>query len=217
MTYEIMKPEDVGISRSNLVLGKHSGRHAIMDRLKELGFELTQEEMDRFFKYFKDLADRKKQVYDEDLIALIGESMYREDVKRRYKVTNIQISTGMSSPPIALVTLRDHFNNNEETFEVAHGNGGVDAGISAVKKLTGTAAALTAFNLVAITGGSDALSEVSATVVEEFRGKHLRVYGTGVSIDISIAGILSFVDGLNILEYMKRVDDMRNDVHNVTL
>ena len=74
MTYEIMKPEDVGINRSSLVLGKHSGRHAVLNRLNELGFELSSEEIDRFFKYFKALADKKKQVFDEDLIALIGES-----------------------------------------------------------------------------------------------------------------------------------------------
>ncbi len=217
MTYEIMKPEDVGISKSNFVLGKHSGRHAILDRLKELGFELGHDEIDRFFKYFKDLADRKKQIFDEDLVALIGESMYRDDVKRRYKVVNVQISTGMSSPPIALVTLRDHFNNNEETFEVAHGNGGVDAGITAVKKITGTHASLKAFNLVAITGGSDALSEVSSTVAEDFGGRELKVFGTGVSIDISIAGILSFVDGLNKLEHLKKIEQLRSDVHNVSL
>ena len=200
-----------------MLFRSHSGRHAILDRLKELGFELGHDEIDRFFKYFKDLADRKKQIFDEDLVALIGESMYRDDVKRRYKVVNVQISTGMSSPPIALVTLRDHFNNNEETFEVAHGNGGVDAGITAVKKITGTHASLKAFNLVAITGGSDALSEVSSTVAEDFGGRELKVFGTGVSIDISIAGILSFVDGLNKLEHLKKIEQLRSDVHNVSL
>ncbi len=217
MTYEIMKPEDVGISKSRLVLGKHSGRHAVMDRLKELGFDLKQEELDRFFNYFKSLADKKKQIFDEDLVALIGEAMFREEQKRRYKVTNIQISTGMYSPPMALVTLKDHVEGIEEIFEVAHGNGGVDAGISAVKKITGTNATLKSFNLVAITGGSDALSEVSATVIEEFEGRELKVFGTGMSIDISIAGILSFVDGLNKLEYMKKAGQMQSGIHNISL
>jgi 2-isopropylmalate synthase len=205
MTYEIMKPEDVGISKSKLVLGKHSGRHAVVDRLKDLGFKMKKDELDRFFKYFKDLADRKKQVFDEDLVALLGEAMFREENKRRYKVENVQISTGMFSPPMAMVTVKDHYNDNRETFEVEHGNGGVDAGIKAVKKITGSKSVITAFTLAAITGGSDALCEVSVTVTEKVRGKEVRVIGTGISIDISIAGIFSYVDALNRLEYMKKV------------
>jgi 2-isopropylmalate synthase len=217
VTYEIMKPEDVGIAKSKLVLGKHSGRHAVLDRLKALGFVMEQEELDRFFKYFKDLADKKKEIHDEDLIALVGESMYKSDNERRYKVENVQISTGMHSPPMAMVTLKDHYCNDEELFEVAHGNGGVDAGINAVKKISGTKANLKAFNLVAITGGSDALSEVHSTVVEEIEGRELKVFGVGVSIDISVAGIISFVDALNKIEHMKRIGRMREDVMNVSL
>lgn len=209
MTYEIMRPEDVGIQKSKLVLGKHSGRHAVTDRLKELGFELKPDELDRFFKYFKALADKKKEIYDEDLIAIIGGSIFREEEKRRYRVTNVQISTGMFSAPMTLVALKDHLSNNEEVFDVAHGNGGVDAGINAVKKITGTSAYIKSFNLVAITGGSDALSEVSVTVVEEVAGNEIKVFGTGKSIDISIAGILSFVDALNRLEYIKRAGELR--------
>lgn len=217
MTYEIMKPEDVGIGTSTLVLGKHSGRHAVEERLKGLGYTVTSEEMDRFFKYFKDLADRKKEVYDEDLVVLIGESLFREEAKRRYKVENVQISTGMYSPPMALVTLKDHNSGEESSFEVAHGNGGVDAGINAVKKITGTKARLKAFNLVAITGGSDALSEVHSVVVEENDGKERKVFGTGVSIDISIAGIFSFVDALNKLEYMKRAGELNGHANKGAL
>lgn len=216
-TYEIMKPEDVGITKSKLVLGKHSGRHAVIDRLKTLGFHLSDDELDRFFKNFKDLADRKKQVFDEDLIALIGESMYKEEQKRRYKVTNIQISTGMFSPPMTLVTILDHEKDKEEIFEVAHGNGGVDAGVNAIKKITGTSAYIKSFNLVAITGGSDALSEVSVTVVEDFSGEELKVFGTGVNLDISVAGILSFVDAINKLEYRKKLGVMRDKVNNLSL
>ena len=218
VTYEIMRPEDVGITRSTLVLGKHSGRHAVIDRLKELGFALKQEEVDRFFKYFKDLADRKKEVYDEDLVALIGEAMFKGENERRYKVENVQISTGMHSPPMAMVTLKDHTKGSDEIFEVAHGNGGVDAGIAAIKKITGTGAYLKAFNLVAITGGSDALSEVHSVVVEDHEGRELKVFGTGVSIDISVAGIFSFVDALNKLEYMKKVGSVtKKDIMDVSL
>jgi len=208
MTYEIMKPEDIGITKSTLVLGKHSGRHAVMERLKSLGFELASDEMDRFFKYFKDLADRKKEIFDEDMVALVSEAMFRDEEKRRYKVENVQISTGMHSPPMAMVTLKDHYNNNTSIFEVAHGNGGVDAGIKAVKKITGTRAELMSFNLVAITGGSDALSQVSAVIVEKYDGRELKVFGVGHSIDISVAGIFSFVDGLNKLEYMKMAGEL---------
>ncbi len=216
MTYEIMKPEDIGISRSTLVLGKHSGRHAVTERLKLLGFDLSSDEMDRFFKYFKDLADRKKEIFDEDLVTLVSEAMYRDEEKRRYKVENVQISTGMHSPPMAMVTLKDHYSNSTVNFEVAHGNGGVDAGIKAVKKITGTRAELKSFNLVAITGGSDALSEVSAVIAEEHNGRELKVFGVGHSIDISVAGIFSFVDGLNKLEYMKMAGETHRNMKKVS-
>ncbi len=207
MTYEIMRPEDVGISKSMLVLGKHSGRHAVIDRLKTLGYELSGDELEMFFKYFKALADVKKEIRDEDLEVLIGEAVYKD--KGRYKVTNVQISTGMYSPPMALITVKDRENNGTETFEVAHGNGGVDAGVSAVKKITGTSATIESFNLVAITGGSDALCEVTVTAVEEYKGKMIKVFGNGVNIDISVAGILSFVDALNKLEYRKKINGNR--------
>ena len=137
MTYEIMNPDDVGITKSTLVLGKHSGRHAVIDRLKYLGYDLNEEELERFFKYFKALADAKKQVFDDDLEALIGEAIYKE--KGRFKVVNVQISTGMYSPPMTIVTIRDREKEGAETFDVANGNGGVDAGINAVK-ITGTGA-----------------------------------------------------------------------------
>lgn len=205
MTYEIMKPEDVGITKSTLVLGKHSGRHAVMDRLASLGFNLEKDETDRFFRLFKAVADSKKEVFDEDLMALVGESLFREEQERRYKVENVQISTGMFSPPMAMVTLKDHKSGNREVFEVAHGNGGVDAGVTAVKKITGTSAAITSFKLVAITGGSDAIAEVHVTVVETHDGKQLKAFGKAANIDVSIAGIHSFVDALNKLEYMKEV------------
>ena len=148
------------------------------------------------------LADKKKQIFDEDLEVLVGEAVYK--MKGRYKVTNVQISTGMYSPPMTLVTIKDRYNDGVETFDVAHGNGGVDAGINAVKKITGTSAKIESFNLVAITGGSDALCEVTVTVVEEINGRQLKVFGNGVNIDISVAGILSFVDALNKLEYIKQ-------------
>jgi len=214
MTYEIMKPEDVGITRSKLVLGKHSGRHAVIARLNELGFELKQEELDRFIRYFKALADRKKEIFDEDLVALIGEALYREEQKRRYRVTNIQISTGMFSPPMAMVTLKDHLTDSVEVFEVAHGNGGGDAGIKAVKKITGSNASIKSFNLVAITGGSDALAEVHVTVVDEFKDREIKVFGNGVSIDVSVAGILSFVDALNKIEQMKKLGTLKQNLLN---
>ncbi len=204
MTYEIMKPEDVGIKKSTLVLGKHSGRHAVVDRLKSLGYEFNDEELDRFFKYFKALADVKKQIYDEDIEVLIGEAIYKE--QGRFKVTDIQISTGMHSPPMASITVKDRNSDGEVSFDVAHGNGGVDAGVNAVKQITGTTAKIESFNLVAITGGSDALCEVTVQVKEDFEGAEFRVFGHGVNIDISVAGILSFVDALNKLEYKKKLN-----------
>jgi len=204
MTYEIMKPEDIGIQKSKLVLGKHSGRHAVVTRLKELGYELAEDKVADFFEKFKSIADKKKEIFDEDLIAITGEVLHKKEHDWRYTVENVQISTGMYSPPMSMVTLKDSDKNNDEVFEVAHGNGGVDAGINAVKKITGTNAYLKAFNLVAITGGSDALCEVSSIVEEEYEGTTLKVFGNGMSIDISVAGVHSFVDALNKIEHMKK-------------
>ena len=163
---------------------------------------------------FKALADSKKEVFDEDLMVLVGESLFREEQERRYKVENVQISTGMFSPPMAMVTLKDHKSGNREVFEVAHGNGGVDAGVTAVKKITGTSAAITSFKLVAITGGSDAIAEVHVTVVETHEGKQLKAFGKAANIDVSIAGIHSFVDALNKLEYMKEVGQRGRELMN---
>ncbi len=203
MTYEIMRPEDVGITKSTLVLGKHSGRHAVMEKLSSLGFNLQGEELERFFRLFKALADSKKEVFDEDIMVLVGESLHREDAERRYRVENVQISTGMFSPPMAMVTIKDRLNGNREVFEVAHGNGGVDAGVLAVKKITGTTARIESFKLTAITGGSDAVAEVHVTVSDQHEGRDIRAYGSSANIDVSIAGIHSFVDALNKLEYIK--------------
>lgn len=201
-TYEIMKPEDVGIAKSTLVLGKHSGRHAVTDRLKTMGYELTETELKRFFECFKDLADRKKEIYDDDLEVLIWECIYKE--AGRYHVSNVQISTGMFTPPMTSVTIIDKENGKNEKFDVSHGNGGVDAGVNAVRKITGTAARIESFKLVAITGGSDALCEVTVSVKETFNGSDIIVFGNGINIDVSVAGILSFVDALNKIEYMKK-------------
>ncbi len=214
MTYEIMKPEDVGITKSSLVLGKHSGRHAVLDRLASLGYNLNTDETERFFRLFKALADSKKEIFDEDLTVLVGESLFKGEEHRRYKVENVQISTGMFSPPMALVTIKDHKKGNREAFEVSHGNGGVDAGVKAVKRITGTTAKITSFNLVAITGGSDAIAEVHCTVSEEHEGRELKAFGGAANIDVSIAGIHSFVDALNKLEYMKIAGQRRRDLMN---
>lgn len=210
MTYEIMNPEDVGISKSTLVLGKHSGRHAVQERLKILGYDLKDEEFERFFTLFKSIADVKKEVFDDDLEVLAGETLYKE--KGRFKVVNVQISTGMYSPPMTLVTITDNDRGEEQMFDVAHGNGGVDAGVNAVIKLTGTSARIETFNLVAITGGSDALCEVTVTVVDNYAGKQLKATGNGINIDISVAGILSFVDALNKLEYRKKKNGIKDRV-----
>ena len=115
---------------------------------------------------------------------------------------------------MAQVTIKDHQAGNREAFEVAHGNGGVDAGVTAVKRITGTTARIESFSLVAITGGSDAVAEVHCTVSEEYEGKKIKAFGSAANIDVSIAGIHSFVDALNKLEYMKKAGQHRVDLMN---
>jgi 2-isopropylmalate synthase len=194
-TYEIMRPETVGISQSTLVLGKHSGRHAFRDRIRTLGYELSEIHLNQAFQRFKELADKKKQVYDEDIEAIIADEILR--IPDTYKLVNLNVVSGSVTVPAATVQLEM---GGKIYQEAGFGDGPVDAAYKIISKITKTKSHLAKFAINAITGGTDAQGEVS--VILEEGG--IRVTGHGAHTDIIIAAAKAYINGLNKLEYQKR-------------
>lgn len=194
-TYEIMDPETVGIAKSSLVLGKHSGRHAFKERAKSLGYVLTEEELNRSFKRFKDLADRKKTVFDEDIEAVIAEEVLR--TAQTYKLLSLTVMSGSDVVPTATVKMEI---DGVEYHGAELGNGPVDATYNAIMKLTGRAPKLMRFVISAVTGGTDALGEVTIRLQEEGNV----AVGKGAHEDILVACAKAMVNALNRLDYLTK-------------
>ncbi|HQN01372.1 MAG TPA: alpha-isopropylmalate synthase regulatory domain-containing protein, partial [Candidatus Hydrogenedentes bacterium] len=186
LTYEIMTPESVGRARSDLVLGKHSGRAGLARRSKELGFELSEAEIDQLYELFIDLADKKKEVYSDDLRMLIV-GMYDKGFET-YQLEQLRAS-GVD-PTVALVKLR---HGDEVTTETATGDGPVDAACVAIEKIVGITGRLEQFDIRATTPGKDALGEAYVTV--RFGDRVYR--GNGVSTDIVEAAIHAYLNAMN--------------------
>jgi len=194
ITYEIMTPQSIGRPSNELVLGKHSGRHAFRERLRELGFDLEAGEFQRAFKRFKDLADRKKVVYNEDLEAIVGESVLDQD--GRFRLGHLVIQSGTFAVPGATVEL---FCDGESRKATARGSGPVDAVFKALAELTEAKCELLNYHVKAITGGMDAQGEVTVTLAESGR----RVMGHGAHTDIIVASAKAYVQALNRLEWQR--------------
>jgi 2-isopropylmalate synthase len=195
-TYEIMDPESVGIAKSALVLGKHSGRHAFRERAKSLGYILTEDELNRSFKRFKDLADRKKTVFDEDIEAVIAEEVLRSD--QMYKLLSLTVMSGSHVVPTATVRMEI---DGVEYHGAELGNGPVDATYNAIMKLTGRAPKLLRFSISSITGGTDALGEVTIRLEEEGN----QSIGKGAHEDILVAAAKAMVNAMNRLDYLSKI------------
>jgi len=194
MTYEIMRPETVGISRTQLVLGKHSGRHALHAHLKEMGYELSEEELNIVFKQFKQLADKKKHVVDEDLEALVTQEILR--TAETFSMEYLHVTCGTTVMPMASVQLTI---NDRSVKGAGYGNGPIDAAFNSIAKLTGTESELLRFSVSALTGGTDAQGEVTVRL----RENGLVALGRGSDPDIITASAKAYVNGLNRLEYLK--------------
>jgi 2-isopropylmalate synthase len=192
LTYEIMRPESVGIQSNKLVLGKHSGRHAFAERLKELGVDLYKVDMNHAFQRFKELADLKKNVYDEDLLAIVTEEAVR--TADRFELVDMQVSASTGKMPHAAVCLRV---DGAERREESDGDGMVDACYKAIAKITGVSPKLERYAVKAITGGTDALGEVSCLISES----GMTVSGQGAHTDTVHASALAFINALNKLQY----------------
>lgn len=191
-TYEIMTPESVGIPKNKLVLGKHSGRHAFKDRLDTLEIPLVADDLEKAFKAFKDLADKKKNVYDEDIMALV-ESM-SGSVHEKFQLGDIHVVSGTKTSPEARVSI---LIDSKLAETVENGDGPVDAVFKAIRKLTKFEGSLERYVVKAITGGTDAQGEVSVTIVEGQK----TVRGSGAHTDIVIASAQALVSAINRLEY----------------
>jgi 2-isopropylmalate synthase len=188
-TYEIMRPEDVGLSKSNLVLGKHSGRHAFRDRLVELGFELDEFEMNRAFREFKKLADKKKDVYDGDLEAIVMSAGGTSSGP--WTLKSLEVQTHTDQPATSTVTLIGE--DGQEVTESARGDGPIAAAFLALERATGVDVVLRNFELHSASIGEDAQGEV--TVAVEFEGRSIR--GSGTSVDIVEAGTRACLEVMN--------------------
>ncbi len=195
LTYEIMTPESVGRTESKLVLGKHSGRHAFGERLKELGFEPGKIDFNEAFKRFKDLADAKKTVYNEDIEALVTDQLLR--VEEHFKLENLSVVSGTFATPTATVEMLIH---GEERKIAKMGGGPVDAIFQAIEELTESKAQLLRYQVNAVTGGIDAQAEVSVALEEE----GLRVIGQAADTDVILASAKAYVHALNKLVQRKK-------------
>lgn len=193
-TYEIMTPESVGMHQSLLVIGKHSGRHAFRSRVVELGFSLNDEELNKAFVRFKELADKKKEVFDEDIEALVAEEVLR--APEQFKFLNMTVCSGTVAIPSATVEMDVR---GEIIKKAAFGDGPVDAAFQAIRQITGTNSQLLKYMVNSITGGTDAQGEVTVRLSE---GDTI-VVGQGAHMDIIIASALAYVNALNRLAHAR--------------
>ena len=186
-----MRPESVGIRSNKLVLGKHSGRHAFAERLKQLGIDLYEVDMNKAFERFKALADLKKNVYDDDLVAIVTEGTVR--APDRFELLALEVTASSRSLPHAAVRLRV---DGAERRGEGDGDGMVDACYKAIAQITGISPKLERYAVKAITGGTDALGEVSCLIAQD----GVTATGQGAHTDIIQASALAFVNALNKLE-----------------
>ncbi|MFZ5920902.1 MAG: 2-isopropylmalate synthase [Chloroflexota bacterium] len=204
-TYEIMRPEDVGVNQTNLVLGKHSGRHALRARLAEMGHALDEVELDQAFTRFKALADRKKVITDADLEALIADEFYQP--LSVYSLEGLQVTCGTMGMPTATVRLKGP--DGKIQTQVSIGTGPVDATYKAINAIVDTPNTLLEFNIHAITEGIDALGEVTVrvqgrngnqTMSAQTELPYSRIYGGhGADTDIIVASAKAYINALNKL------------------
>ncbi len=190
-TYEIMHPHDVGYGESKLVLGKHSGRHAFVERLKNLGFTLPEEKMQAAFERFKVLADKKKEVFDDDLAALVEDEI--SESKERYTLEYLHVSSGTGVIPTATIRLKTP--DGKMMQGAASGDGPVDACYNVIDKLIAFKGKLQDYTIQSVTSGKDALGEVTVRLAKDSRVEH----GRAASTDIIEASAKAYVNAINRL------------------
>jgi 2-isopropylmalate synthase len=195
-TYEIMKPEDVGLARTELVLGKHSGRHALRERIRELGYHLDEAQLEQVFEGFKVLADRKKTIYDADIEVLAEAQVHQGPAL--WTLQSFHTSAGTGTLPVAAVCLQ-HI-DGRQVQDAACGDGPVDAIFKTMERITGIVVELRDYQVRSVTGGEDAQGE--ARVEVEHNGRLQR--GQAVSTDVIEASALAFLQAINRLATRKQ-------------
>jgi 2-isopropylmalate synthase len=189
-TYEIMRPEDVGFTESRVVLTARTGRAGLRDRLEKLGYNLSQDELNQTYQRFLLVADKKQEVFDEDLIAILHDEIH--PVPEVYQLDYLHIYSGTSAIPTATVRLRV---KGEAKQGAAIGDGPVDAVCKAISEVTGSSATLSRYDIRAVTSGTEAMGEVTVQLEQDGR----RVMGRGASTDVIEASAKAYIDGLNKL------------------
>ena len=189
-TFEIMTPSSIGLKKNKLVLGKHSGRHAFSKRLEELAYKLKPEAIDKMFEKFKALADKKKEIFDEDLLALVGEEISTASAPRVFELIHVQTTSGTGTIPTATVTLRK---GKQTITDSSTGDGPVDAVFRAMERITGISGRLEDYNIRSVSQGKDAQGEVTLRIkigAELFAGK-------GSSTDVIEASAKAWLAAMN--------------------
>jgi 2-isopropylmalate synthase len=190
-----MTPQSIGMTKSSLIIGKHSGSHAFRKRVEELGYSLDDAELIKAFQRFKDLADKKKDVFDEDIEAIIAEEVLRSpDV---FKLLNLNVVSGTVAVPTATVEIEVDGNIVKDA---GFGDGPVDAAFKIIAKITKTKSKLLKYIVSSITGGTDAQGEVTVRIEENGNV----VVGQGAHMDIIMASAFAYINALNRLEQVKR-------------
>ena len=200
-TYEIMTPESVGLNKSSLVLGKHSGKHAFSEKLKELGYDFGDNALMEVFGRFKDLADKKKEIFEEDLIALAGERTLTYD--EHIKFVSLEVNAGSLSKHQAKLTL---IMDDKKQSNSSDGNGPVDATFNAIKQITHTDFRLKLYQVHAITAGTDAQGEVTVRLEDD----DLSSQAKGSDPDIIVASAKAYISALNRLIFKKTKSIVKN-------
>jgi len=188
-TYEIMKPEMIGLGGSRMVLGRHTGRHGFVDRCKQLGYKLTQQEIEYAYQRFLEIADKKKEVFDDDIAAIINDEI-RVVVEHIYKLEYLHVASGTGTLPTASVKMRI---KDETKQAAACGDGPVDAAYEAIREATGILPKLENYSIRAVTGGKEALGEATVRISQNDR----TFIGRGISTDIIEASAKAYVDAIN--------------------
>jgi 2-isopropylmalate synthase len=191
LTYEIMDAQLIGLTENQIVLGKHSGRNAFRTRLKELGYELTETELNKAFVRFKEVADKKKEISDWDLEAIVNDEI--QQAPDLFRLELVQVSCGSNARPTATVTLRTP--EGEELIDAAIGTGPVDAVYKAINRVVNVPNQLIEFSVQSVTAGIDAIGEVTIRLKHEGR----MFSGHAANTDIIVASAQAYVNALNRL------------------
>ena len=208
LTYEIMTPESVGVKTNSLVLGKHSGRHALNKKYEEMGYALSRSDLDKAYKLFTKLADQKKEIFEEDLLAILQDGFAQ--IPERFKLRVVQATAGTSTLSTALVTLHD-VTTDEPLTRTAAGDGPVAAVYEAIDQLTGLKGKLIDYTVRSVTGGNDAVGEVFVHV--EFN--NVSYTGKAASTDIVDGSARAYLNAVNKALYaLDRNKALKNAVES---